>query len=70
MNHLDRARDILPALAALYALLTVANMQAVPRPMLPTGAAVAAERVVSGLKWHMLQIARNERSEAILFPGN
>lgn len=70
MNHLDRARDILPVLAALYALVMVANLQAAPRPTLPTGAGVAAERVVAGLKWHMLQIARSERNEAILFPGN
>ena len=70
MNHLERARDILPILAALYALVMVANMQAAQRPALPSGAGIAAERVVSGLKWHMLQIARNAQNEALLFPGN
>ncbi|MHB2205623.1 hypothetical protein [Methylobacterium sp. CM6257] len=70
MNHLERVRDILPVLAALYALVMVANMQAAPRPALSSGSGIAAERMVSGLKWHMLQIARNEQNEAILFPGN
>lgn len=70
MNHLERVRDVLPILAALYALVMVANLHAAPRPTLPAGMGIDAGRVVSGLKWHMLEIARNERNEAILFPGN
>jgi predicted anti-sigma-YlaC factor YlaD len=70
MNHLERVRNILPILAALYAMVMVANTHAAPRPMLPAASSIDAERVVSGLKWHMLEIARNEQNEAILFPGN
>lgn len=70
MNHLERVRDILPILAALYAMVLVANSHAAPRPMLPTGTGIDAERVVAGLKWHMLEIGRNEQNEAMLFPGN
>ncbi|MCJ2068878.1 hypothetical protein MKK75_08695 [Methylobacterium sp. J-030] len=70
MNHLERARDILPILAALYAMVMIANIHAAARPVLPVSTGIAATRVVSGLKWHMLEIARNERNEAILFPGN
>lgn len=68
MNHLDRVRDILPVAAALYAFLMVANFQAAQHP--PHIPGLDAERLVSGLTWHMLQVARNEQSEAILFPGN
>ncbi|MCJ2061164.1 hypothetical protein MKK63_00285 [Methylobacterium sp. J-088] len=70
MNHLERARDILPILAALYAMMMVANSHAPPRPTLPAATGIDADRVVAGLKWHMLEIARNERNEALLFPGN
>lgn len=70
MNHLERARDILPILAALYAMVVVANTHAASRPMLPTGAGIDVERVVAGLKWHMLEVGRNEQNEALLFPGN
>lgn len=70
MNHLERVRDILPILAALYAMVLVANTHASSRPMLPAGAGIDAERVVAGLKWHMLKIGRNEQNEAMLFPGN
>lgn len=70
MNHLERARDILPILAALYAMVMVANSHAAPRPMLPAGAGLDVERVVAGFKWHMLEVGRNEQNEALLFPGN
>ncbi|MGC5779474.1 hypothetical protein [Methylobacterium sp. NFXW15] len=70
MNHLERVRDILPILAALYAMVMVANIHAGPRLMLPASTGIDAERVVAGLKWHMLEIGRNEQNEALLFPGN
>ncbi|TXM94772.1 hypothetical protein FV223_03385 [Methylobacterium sp. WL116] len=67
MNHPERARDVLPVLAALYALVMVSNIHAAPFPVAPT---LEASRVVSGLKWHMLEIARAEQNEAVFFPGN
>jgi hypothetical protein len=70
MNHLERVRDILPILAALYAMVMVAQIHPAHRPVLPAGMGLDAERVVAGLKWHMLEIGRNEQNEAMLFPGN
>ena len=70
MNHLERARDILPILAALYAMVVVANTHAASHPPLPTGTGIDVARVVAGLKWHMLEVGRNEQNEALLFPGN
>ena len=67
MNHFERARDILPILAALYALVMVGQIHAAPFPAAPR---LEASRVTSGLKWHMLEMARNEQNEAIFFPGN
>lgn len=68
MNHLDRVRDVLPVAAALYAFLMAANIQAAHRPV--RGLSFDVEQVMSGLKSHMLQVARNEKNEAFLFPGN
>jgi hypothetical protein len=70
MNHLERVRDVLPILAALYAMAVIANSHAASRPALPIGPGFDSERVVAGLKWHMLEIGRNEQNEALLFPGN
>lgn len=70
MNDLTRLREILPFAAALYLATSIAQLQAVqPGDLHRTGLSVAT--VVSGLKWHMLQIAGNERNEGLVFyPGN
>ncbi|POR41298.1 hypothetical protein [Methylobacterium sp. V23] len=70
MNDFTRLREILPFAAALYLATSIAQLQATQAGDLHrTGQSIGS--VVSSLKWHMLQVAGNERSEGLtLFPGN
>ncbi|WP_336492653.1 hypothetical protein [Methylobacterium nigriterrae] len=70
MYELSRLRAALPYAAALYLLTSIAQLQATqPAHVSPGG--LTADRVVRGLTWHMLQIARNEQGESLVFyPGN
>lgn len=71
MSPVERLRQILPFAMALYLAGSVAQFQATRPTFPPTRLVVTAENIVSGLKWHMLQIARNEQAEMFIgFPGN
>ena len=67
MPPVERLRQILPLAAAVYLAASVAQFQ--PNHAAPRG--VTVEELVSGLKWHMLEMAKNEQAE-ISFgsPGN
>lgn len=71
MNDLDRLHQILPFAAALFLLTGTAQIQATQPAVQHAPSGFSVERVVAGAKWHMLQIAKNERNEALAFyPGN
>ncbi|MEA1833389.1 hypothetical protein U8607_14990 [Methylobacterium durans] len=70
MNDLDRLQKILPFAVALYLATSLAQLQATQATAPHAGSAVSVERVAASVKWHMLQIARNEQNEALVFPGN
>lgn len=61
MPPVERLRQILPFAAAVYLAASVAQLQ--PNHAAPRGPAV--EELVSGLKWHMLEMARNEQAKMI-----
>lgn len=70
MPPAERLRQILPFAAAVYLAASVAQIQANQpshvAPRIPTG-----DALVSGLKWHMLEMAKNEQAGMTLgFPGN
>lgn len=67
MNDFTRLREILSFAAALYLATSIAQLQA--GSLHRTGLSIGP--TVSALKWHMLQVAGNERSEGLtFFPGN
>ena len=70
MNDFTRLREILCFAAALYLATGIAQLQATQAGNLHrTGLSIGP--TVSALKWHMLQVAGNERSEGLtFFPGN
>lgn len=70
MPPAERLRQILPIAAAVYLAASVAQIQTNgpghTAPRVPT-----VEAVVSGLEWHMLEMAKNEQAGMSLgFPGN
>ncbi|MFY9294802.1 MAG: hypothetical protein WAP03_29580 [Methylorubrum rhodinum] len=70
MPPAERLRQILPFAMAVYLAASVAQFQAVrPSHVAPRG--VSIESLVAGLKWHMLEMAKNEQAGMTLgFPGN
>jgi hypothetical protein len=70
MPPVERFRQILPFAAAVYLAGSVAQLQAIqPSHAAPRGISVGA--LVSGLKWHMLEMAKNEQAEmTFASPGN
>ncbi len=62
MPPVERLRQILPLAAAVYLAASVAQFQ--PNHAAPRG--VTVEELVSGLKWHMLEMAKNEQAEMAL----
>lgn len=65
MSDLERLRQVLPFAAALYLAGSAAQLQAIqPAPHVPR-ANLTLDRVVSSLKWHALEMAKNERSESL-----
>lgn len=69
MNDLDRIRDLFPLIAALLLMTSLAQMHAA-RPAAYHGPGFNFEAAAARMKWHMLEVARNERGEAFLYPGN
>lgn len=70
MPPAERLRQILPFAMAVYLAASVAQIQARQpshaAPRVPT-----LEGLVSGLKWHMLEMAKNEQAGMTLgFPSN
>ncbi len=70
MNKFHPLRGMLPVALMFYLLVGLAHWRAVRiPPRVRVGFSVA--ETLAGLRWHMLQIARNERNEAFPFyPGN
>lgn len=70
MPPIERLRLILPFAAAIYLAGSVAQLQAIqPSHAAPRG--VSVEALVSGLKWHMFEMAKNEQAEmTFASPGN
>lgn len=70
MPPAERLRQLLPFAAAVYLAVSVAQIQANgPGPTAPRVPTV--ETLVSGLEWHMLEVAKNEQAGMSLgFPGN
>lgn len=69
MNDLDRIRDLFPLIAALLLMTSMAQVHAV-RLAAYHGPSFSLEAAAARVKWHMLEVARNERGEAFLYPGN
>lgn len=70
MPPAERLRQILPFAAAVTLAAGVAQIQAI-QPSHPAARGLTVEALVSGLEWHMLEMARNEQAEmAIGYPGN
>lgn len=65
MPPAERLRQILPFAAAVYLAGSVAQLQAV-QPRHTALGSVSVETLVSGLKWHMLEMAKNEQAEMTL----
>ncbi|BAU88868.1 hypothetical protein MPPM_0263 [Methylorubrum populi] len=71
MPPVERLRQILPFAAAVYLAFSVAQLQAVQPAFAGSHNGVSVASVLSGLKWHMLEIAKNEQAEmAFGYPGN
>ena len=71
MDDLSRLRDILPFAVALYLLASTVQLQATQHTPQYVGSSITVKEVLSRVKWHMLQVARNERNENLVFyPGN
>ena len=71
MPPVERLRQILPFAMALYLAGSVVQLQATQPGFHPTRVAIMAEDIVSGLKWHILQMAKNEQADMLVgFPGN
>ncbi|MER2249403.1 hypothetical protein ABS772_05685 [Methylorubrum podarium] len=70
MPPVERLRQILPFAAAVYLAGSIAQLQAI-QPSHTASRGVSVASLVSGLKWHMLEMAKNEQAE-ISFgsPGN
>ncbi|MCJ2131409.1 hypothetical protein [Methylobacterium sp. E-045] len=71
MHPTERLRQILPFAVALYLAGSIAQLQAA-RPMvhMPRDG-VSLKNIVSGIKWHMLEMAKNEQAETFVgFTGN
>ncbi|AMB46703.1 hypothetical protein [Methylobacterium sp. AMS5] len=66
----ERLRQILPFAVAVYLAGSVGQLHATQSAFsVPRG--FSMESVASGIKWHMLEIAKNEQSEmAFGSPGN
>lgn len=71
MHPAERLRQILPFVVAFYLAGSVAQLHATqPRLHLPRDGLSVAD-IASGIKWHMLEMARNEQSEMFAgSPGN
>lgn len=71
MPPAERLRQILPFAAAVYLAFSVAQLQAVQPAHASSHGGLTVASLVSGLKWHMLEMARNEQAEmAFGYPGN
>ncbi|WP_309236199.1 hypothetical protein [Methylorubrum sp. DB1722] len=71
MPPVERLRQILPFAAAVYLAFSVAQLQAVQPAYSTSHGGVSVASLLSGLKWHMLEIAKNEQAEmAFGYPGN
>ena len=70
MPPAERLRQILPFAVAVYLAGSVAQLQAIQQShAAPRGVTVGS--LVSGLKWHMLEMAKNEQAEMTFgYPGN
>ncbi|TXM99756.1 hypothetical protein FV242_24355 [Methylobacterium sp. WL64] len=69
MNDLDRIRDLFPLIAALLLVTSLVQAHAA-RPAAYHGPGFSFEAAATRVKWHMLEVARNEHGEAMLYPGN
>ncbi len=65
MPPVERLRQILPFAAAVYLGFSVAQLQAVQPAYSSSHGGITVASLVSGLKWHMLEMARNEQAEMI-----
>lgn len=65
MPPAERLRQILPFAAAVYLAGSVAQLQAV-QPRHTALRSVSVEMLFSGIKWHMLEMAKNEQAEMTL----
>lgn len=71
MHPADRLRQILPFAVALYLAGSVAHLQATQSAFHGPRDGISAREIVSGIRWHMLEMAKNEQAEAFAaFPGN
>ena len=70
MNRFHQLREMLPVALLFHLLVGLAHWPTIHvQQRLDLGP--SAEKTLAGLKWHMLQIARNERNEALPFyPGD
>ena len=66
MNRLHQLRGMLPVTLMFYLLVGLAHWHPVRMPQ-RAHFGFSAEETLAGLRWHMLQIARNEHYEA--FPS-
>ncbi len=70
MPPAERLRQFLPLAMAFYLAASVAQLQ-VGQPSHAAPRGVSIESLISGLKWHMLEMARNEQAGMTLgTPGN
>ncbi|MBB2964595.1 hypothetical protein [Methylobacterium sp. R2-1] len=71
MPPVERLRQILPFAVAVYLAGSVAQLQAIQPAFSAPHRGISVESLVSGIKWHMLEIAKNEQSEMSFgYPGN
>ncbi|CAO4177968.1 hypothetical protein [Methylorubrum populi] len=70
MPPVERLRQILPFAVAVYLAGSVAQLQAT-QPSHAGSRGISVDSLVSGLKWHMLEMAKNEQAEmTFASPGN
>lgn len=71
MHPTERLRQILPFAVALYLASSMAQLRATQPVLHVPHDGISIEDIVSGIKWHMLEVAKNEQAEMFAgFPGN